>query len=139
MSSHAKTERAAKTKATKAIKSLAESSKRHEKKEDDVSAVVIQKEEIHEESDDEDDPEVLQREQFASECRRNWRTMCGMAECTNMSCWKGIGKYETECEFCGEVMTEIRFGECGGGCVGVQGAHGTCVYCESSYVIPFGG
>ena len=71
MSFQPKTERAAKTKATEAIKSLAKSSKGHIKQEDNVTFLVIRKEEIHEESDDEDDPEILEREQFASECRRN--------------------------------------------------------------------
>ena len=70
MSSHAKTERAAKTKATKAIKSLAESSKRHVKEEDKVSVLVIQKQENHVLSDDEDNLDVLQCEQFASECKK---------------------------------------------------------------------
>ena len=47
--------------------------------------------------------------------------------------------YETECKFCGVLMTDIRFGECSVGCVGVQGAPGICVYCESNAVTPFGG
>ena len=63
--------------------------------------------------------------------------MDGMAECTNTSCFKGIRKYETECEFCGVIMTDIRFGECSGGCVGVQGAPGICVYCKSNSITPF--
>ena len=136
MSSNGKTERAAKTKATKAIKSLAKSSKRRVKQEDDVPVVGIKKQEIEVCSEDEVDPEEMQREKFASECRRNWRNMDGMAKC--LECFKGIGFYETECEFCGEIMKAIRFGECVAGCVGVQGAPGKCGYCES-VVYPFGG
>ena len=101
-----------------------------------------QEEERSEEDNDEeeeDDPEMLQREQFTSECRRNWRFMKGMAKCMNSNCFEGIGIYETECKFCGDVMSDIRFGECSADCVGVQGAPGICVYCESNAVTSFGG
>ena len=164
MSFQQKTERAAKTKATEAIKSLAQSSKCHVKQEDDANVEDIQEKKTFEELDKkverskesydkeeekrseefnneekEDDLEMLQREQLASECSRNWRFMDGMAKCMNSNCFEGIGIYETECKFCGDVMTDIWFEECSAGCVGVQGAPGICVYCESNAVTHFGG
>lgn len=164
MSFQAKPERAAKKKAAEAIKRLAETSNRRVLKQGDVNVETVEEryEEIIEESKEEDtlnsrlfvrtiipeynefeeeedveDEEELQREEFAVYCRENWREMDGMACCTN--CFKGIGYFEEKCEYCGDIMECLRFGECGGGCIGVQGFPGICPDCESSCVEPFGG
>lgn len=144
MSPNAKTERAAKTKAAKAIKSLAKSSKRRVKQEDDVPVVGApikqQEEEVEEEvysEEDEIDSEVEERAEHAAKVRNNWKTMDNMVIC--VECFEVTGIYGTECHECHEIMTECRFGECGGGCEGVQFAHRKCYYCEEMAVIPFGG